>query len=166
MKHTTLAFDNGTSGSVGIITGAGKAVFYSVPTKQELHGKAGKVIKRIDHAELEKELALFLNHPCRAYVERPFTCGPMMINTALLAARAYEATIITLERLGIGWQQVDSKEWQSVMLPGVKGSTALKKASSLRGQQLYPDLGLAIKAHGDADGLLMAHHFANPNPSL
>jgi hypothetical protein len=161
MTPTTIAIDNGTTGSIGVLAWSHEAVFMTTPIKEELHGKAGKVIKRIDHRELELALAPFLTAPCRAYVERPFTGGPMMINTAILAARAYEATIIVLERLGIGWQQVDSKEWQSVMLPGVTGSAELKKASKLRGTQLYPSQATAIKAHGDADSLLMAHHFAN-----
>jgi hypothetical protein len=145
------------------LQGNGPATFFAIPSKDELLGKTGKVIKRVDHYELELALAPFLSDPCAAYIERPFTGGPMMINTSLLAARAYEAVIIVMERLGIGWHRVDSREWQSAMLPGVKGSAELKKASRLRGIQLYPALATAIKHHGDADGLLMAHHFSSNN---
>lgn len=159
MKTATIGIDNGSTGSVGIIDPNG-ATYFSTPTKEELHySKAGKVRNRIDHYELEAALSPFLVYPCHAYIERPFTGSPMMINTMLLSARSYEATIIVMERLGIGYDVIDSKGWQAAMLPGVKGSDALKKASKLRGIQLYPRLAPYINRQGDADGLLIARHY-------
>jgi hypothetical protein len=166
VTRATIAIDNGTSGSVGIIAGP-DSTFFATPTKDCLHySKAGKMHQRIDVDEFTKALAPFTVMPCHAVIERPFTAGPMFVNTMLLAARAYEASLIVLEGLGIGYETVDSKGWQKAMLPGVTGSENLKKASRLKGCQLYPHLAAYINKHGDADGILMAHHYAQLSPDI
>jgi hypothetical protein len=157
--HITCAVDNGTSGSVAVL-GPDGSIFEPTPVLECLHGKAGKIIKRLDHAAFK---ALLEAHCDRAkthvYLERPFTAGPMFITTSILAARTYEATLVIIEQLGIGYTTIDSKEWQKPVLGDIKGSPALKKASLLRGVQMFPAHAAAIKSHGDADGLLIAHHF-------
>jgi hypothetical protein len=163
MSRITIGIDNGISGTVGVI-GPDGTLFELIPTKKHLMGKAGKVIKRIDHGALDDILSPFdcmaaHAREVHAFVERPFTGSPMMINTATLSARSHEAVLIVLEQAGIGYTVVDSKEWQKPILGAVKGSAALKEASALRGAQIYPAHAAAIKDHGDADGLLIAHHF-------
>lgn len=162
MSRTTIAIDNGVTGSIAII-GPDGVFFEPVPTKEQLIGKAGKVVRRIDHVELagwmhgQLEQARYI----RAYIERPFTGSAMMINTTVLSARAHEAVSIVLEQLGIGYETVDSKPWQASMLGAIKGSPALKKASMLRGMQMFPAHAKAIRDHGDADSLLMAQYYHN-----
>jgi hypothetical protein len=152
---TTIGIDNGTSGSIGILNGEG-TIFEPTPIKEHLHyTKAGKFIKRIDILALEA--LINRDGDIKAYIERPFTGA--FVNTAVLAGRAYEATLIALEEMGIGYETIDSKAWQKALLPGVKGSANLKKASKLRGIELYPQLKQAIMDHGDADGLLIAHYY-------
>ena len=165
MSKFTLSVDNGVTGSVAIL-GPDGPFFEPVPTKEFLMGKAGKVIKRIDYDQLWDMIAPRINKPAlaRAYVERPFTGSAMMINTTVLAARAHEVVILLLEQMSIGFETVDSKSWQLPILGAVKGSAELKKASKLRGMALYPSLAAAIRDHGDADSLLMAHHFHHNNP--
>jgi hypothetical protein len=161
MSRYTIAVDNGATGSVAIL-GPDGPFFEPVPTKDQLMGKAGKVAKRIDHAALSKliDARVFASPAlCRAFIERPFTGGPMFINVSVLSARSHEAVSIVLEQLGIGYETVDSKPWQAAMLGAVKGSAELKKASKLRGAQMYPALAATINDHGDADALLMAHHY-------
>lgn len=162
MKRVTIGVDNGSSGSIAILNHIG-SIFEPMPTKSALMGKAGKVIKRIDHQSLYDFLVLYVGgeptENIHAFIERPFTGSPMMINTCVLSARSFEAAIIVLERLGIGYTVVDSKEWQKAILGNVKGSPALKEASGLRGAQIYPAHAKAIEDHGDADGLLIAHHY-------
>lgn len=156
---TTIAVDNGCTGSIAIISPAG-TIYTGTPTKDALHySKKGGTHQRIDHAELELMLQPYMAEGPHVYLERPFTAGPMMINTSLLSARAFEATLIVLERLEYGYTVVDSREWQKALLPGVTGSANLKKASRLKGLELYPELGSAIKQQGDADGLLIAHYY-------
>jgi len=161
MSKYTISIDNGTTGTVAIL-GPDTPFFDVVPTKKHLMGMAGKVITRIDTEELMT--MIFNRVPLHrdvitAYVERPFTGSPMMINTTVLSARAHEAVLIVMERLNVGTQTVDSKEWQKAMLGDVKGSANLKQASKLRGIAMYPQFAKQIKDHGDADGLLMAHYY-------
>jgi len=159
---TTVSIDNGVTGSIAIIGPDGTA-FEPIPTKEQLMGKAGKVVRRIDHLGLNGLLGGQLGQArdIHAYIERPFTGSAMMINTTVLSARAHEAVSIVLEQLGIGYETVDSKPWQASMLGAIKGSPALKKASMLRGMQMFPAHAKAIKDHGDADSLLMAHFYHN-----
>jgi len=154
---TIIGIDNGTSGSFAII-GPNGVVFDEMPIKDSLLGKAGKHIKRIDVPKFMDILAHNKEKDIFAYVERPFT--GQFLNAVLPAQRSFEAVLIALELLRIGYEVVDSKTWQVPVLGQIKGSSELKKASMLRGCQMYPKLTSAIKAHGDADGLLIAHHFA------
>jgi hypothetical protein len=170
MSRTTIAIDNGTTGSIAII-GPDGVFFEPVPTREQLMGKAGKVVRRINWKELSSMIYARSGDKCSerypadtyGYVERPFTGSAMMINTTVLSARAHEAVSIVLEQLGIGYETVDSKPWQAAMLGAIKGSPALKKASMLRGMQMYPALAATIKDHGDADSLLMAQYYHNLN---
>jgi hypothetical protein len=158
MNRTTIGIDNGASGSVAIIGEYG-SIFEPIPTKQQLLGRGGKVVTRIDHAKLRDiiEHAIQDKTKAHAYVERPFT--GKFLNAVLPAQRAYEAALISLEILGIGFETVDSRDWQKPVLGAVKGSANLKRASHLRGSELYPQHAAAIADQGDADGLLIAHHF-------
>lgn len=153
---TTIGIDNGSTGSIGILSRDG-AFFESIPTVEYLHyGKKGSISQRLDRESLTKLVENYVASG-RVYIERPFT--GKFINAVIPAHRFFEATIITLEDLRIGYEVVDSREWQTDLLGPVKGSAFLKKASRLRGIQLYPQLAGAIKSHGDADGLLIAHHY-------
>ena len=85
-------------------------------------------------------------------LERPY-CNPNGFNASLLAARALEATLVVIDLLGLPYQFVDSKEWQSVMLPkGIIGRDELKKSSKEVGKKVVP----LVKFKKDADALLMA----------
>jgi hypothetical protein len=167
MSKYTIAIDNGTTGTIAIL-GPDTPFFDSIPTKEYLLGKAGKVVRRIDWRDLSAMIfqrlpssILSRGNVMHAFVERPFTGGPMFVNVSTLSARAHEAVMIVLEQLAIGTATVDSKEWQAAMLGTVKGSPALKKASMLRGMAMYPQFAAQIKAHGDADALMMAHYYHN-----
>lgn len=161
--RVTIGIDNGSSGSIGIL-GPDGATFEAVPTQDYLHyGKKGSIGQRLDRKALAALISgridrgIAERHQARVYVERPFS--GKFINAVVPAHRFFEATIITLEDLSLGYEVVDSREWQTEVLGNVRGSPLLKKASKLRGVQLYPQLEAAIKSQGDADGLLIAHHF-------
>lgn len=165
MSKTIIGIDNGATGTIGIIT-PDKTHFFETPTAPYLHyGKRGSVSNRIDRKELTRLIREALDGidytSVRVMIERPFTAGPMMIKAMLGAHRCFEATICVLEDLGLGYEVIDSAEWQAPSLGEVKGSAELKKASMLRGLQMYPQFADLIKRHKDADGLLIAHHFAH-----
>jgi hypothetical protein len=161
--HVTIGCDNGATGTIAII-GPNGSLFDYIPTMQTLQGRAGKVVTRVDHFGLKTWLEANIEQPysrAYAYVERPFT--GKFLNAVLPGQRAYEAVLIVLEQLGIGHETIDSKGWQKAILGDIKGSPALKQASKLRGIQMYPAHAAAIKSHGDADGLLIAHHYHHYN---
>ena len=165
MSKTIIGIDNGATGTIGIIT-PDQTHFFETPTTPYLHyGKRGSVSNRIDRKELTRLIREALDGidytSVRVMIERPFTAGPMMIKAMLGAHRCFEATICVLEDLGLGYEVIDSAEWQAPSLGAVKGSAELKKASMLRGLQMYPQFADLIKRHKDADGLLIAHHFAH-----
>lgn len=90
-------------------------------------------------------------------LERPY-CNPAGFNASMLAARALEATLVVLDLLKLDYRFVDSKEWQSVMLPkGIIGRDELKKASYEVGKKTFPN----TKFKKDADSLLMAQWAKN-----
>lgn len=161
MAAIIIAIDNGTTGTITLMGSAG-TLFESIPTKKSLLGKAGKLVTRVDHEKLRDIIegsydVSALRAESHAYVERPFT--GRFLKQVLPGQRAFEAVIIVLEQLGIGFQVVDSREWQKPVLGKVSGSANLKKASLLRGEQMFPAHAQAIRTHGDADSLLMAYHF-------
>lgn len=158
--RTIIGIDNGSTGTIGII-GENSVNFIETPIKESLHyGKKGGLIKRLDRKAFRELLAGLNPVDTTVRIERPFTGAPMMIQAMLHAHRFFESTICTLEDMGFGYEVVDSGTWQKPTLGEVKGSAELKKASKLRGIQLYPQFESLIKKHGDADGLLISHYFA------
>ena len=156
----TIGIDNGVSGSIGILSTEDTPRFCKTPTMKTLgYTKNGGMITRIDHNQLT---AMFRDSDplkATAYVERPVTMKN--IKTVMSGSRSYEATLVVLEKLGIGYETIDSRHWQKSLLGGVKGSAALKRASMSKGIQLYPQFRKAIEKQGDADGLLIAHYYRN-----
>jgi len=159
MSRAYIGIDNGVTGSIGIITPK-ETMFFRTPSKKEQsYTKKKQGITRIDVVKLHDLIDIVV--PCndrRIAVERPLV-NPGMFKATLSAMRALEATLTVLENLGVGYEYIDSKEWQKALLPqGTKGSTELKRASADIGKRLYPHLSEQIDKQKDADGLLIAHY--------
>lgn len=152
-----IAIDNGTTGSIGIITPI-RISFGITPIKTEQnYTKKKQNISRIDYNKMLFMLSKYKYHKKRVKVllERPFTGQFNKANVS--AARAIESTLIALEVLNYSHEYIDSKEWQSVMLPkGIKGSSELKKASLDIACRLFPQLREKLIKHKDGDSILMA----------
>jgi hypothetical protein len=155
-----IGFDNGvTSNGIGVIHSSGESRLYKLPVKKEAsYTKEEKFIHRIDFESL---VSLFTEIKANFHAGDPVVVGlerPMVnsrrFNASLSAIRALEATLIAIERVEFNKLYIDSKEWQSYLLPGVKGSDELKKASLNLGKQLFPTLNIKK----DADGLLIAEY--------
>lgn len=152
-----IGIDNGVTGTIGVISQAGCKLFKPTPTKKELsYTKTKKYITRVDGVALSKLLLPFiLLGKTFVYIERPFI-HPKMFTATLSSFRALEATLIIIESLQLPYEYVDSKQWQSVMLPkGIKGRVDLKKASLQIGTRLFPKEAEQNK-FDDFDGLLIA----------
>ena len=183
MRTVYIGIDNGATGSIGIVS-ANYSNFFPTPVKSvPNYTKEVQMISRIDLPaikakllEIQLEVApdrLLADVTFRALIERPFmspvetvttntgkkvpTVNMMFFKASLNAHRSFEATIILMESMKIGYEVVDSKAWQKSMLgTGISGSKALKEASKIKGIQLYPQHEVTILKHKDADGLLIA----------
>jgi len=158
MSKIYIGIDNGVTGSIGIVSPNG-AEFYSTPTfKQLSYTKKVQKISRIDTYELMTLLnpRNFPDKEIKVLIERPFV-NPTGFKATQSAMRALEATLIVLETFKLPYEYIDSKQWQKEMLPaGIKGTAALKDASSDIGCRLFPTLKREIEKQKDADGLLIA----------
>ena len=158
-----IGLDNGTTGSLAVYdTNLNLMAMHNVPIKKELSfQKKAKHITRIDYPNLCELLTQLKSgeNDIHCFMERPFTCGSKMINTALISFRCFEAEIIALEECEIGYTVISSKDWQKNLLPkGLKGSKELKKASLDVAKRLYPYLAEKLNL-GNADSVLIAHNF-------
>ena len=154
VKKVWIGIDNGVTGSIGIVDNKGVSSFHLTPVFKTLnYQKKAKNLNRVDTRVLNKLLKIPRgNFRVLALIERPMV-NPGRFQASLSAIRALESTLIILERRGIPYQFVDSKEWQKVMLPaGIKGADKLKKASLDVGKRLFPQ----FKFKKDADGILIA----------
>jgi hypothetical protein len=178
MVNIYIGIDNGSTGTCGLITSDGYVQFFKTPTKDvQNYTKEAKIISRINCTALKGLLTQYgVNGDetnTRCLIERPFmapvstiidsegksipTVQLMLLKASLNAHRAFEATLITLESMHIGYEVVDSKAWQGEMLGrGIKGTPALKAASRAKGLQMFPQFEKLINSHKDADGLMIA----------
>lgn len=155
---TYIGGDNGVSGSWALISD-GAALFVPVPVKREQnYTKAKATITRVDVFALEDILRRWIDgrvNDVRVFLERPMV-NPGRFKATTSALRSLEATLVCLERIGLSFEYVDSKQWQKELLPkGLKGAE-LKHASKDIGKRLFPGLSKEIDKQKDADGLLIA----------
>lgn len=156
-----IGIDNGPTGTIGVIDVEGVPLeFFQTPSIfGQDYTKTKKNISRINSPELFERLQIYApggGIAVIALVERPMV-NPTRFVSTVTALRAFEATIVILETLGIPYQFIDSKEWQKELLPkGIKGSEELKKASLDIGKRMFPKH--VISGHKDMDGILIAEY--------
>ena len=156
MNKCWIGCDNGVSGSIGITTNYNVTEYIVMPTKKCLnYTKAVSWIRRIDVVALENILSKYTDHLQKCLIERPMV-NPMRFKASVSALRAFEATVIILDRLQIAYDVIDSKIWQKALLPaGLKGPE-LKEASLQTTLRLFPKIDLG--KFDDGDGLLIAEY--------
>lgn len=159
-----IAFDNGVSGTIGIISSIGNTDFFKTPSfTEQSFTKKKQNISRISHEELYDMLSGYSNSTVKVGLENPME-NSTRFKASISGARAIESTLVVLERLGLPYEYVYSKDWQKVMLPrGVKGAADCKKASMQIACRLFPQHKELIEKHGDGDGLLIAEHLRRIN---
>lgn len=159
MKKLWIGIDNGVSGTLGVV--GEKNIFTKVPTKSVLkYTKKKANVTRIDHANffdlLSDIISNYSSEEILIGLERPMV-NPKRFKATSSALRAWESTLIIMERLSVPYIYIDSKEWQKELLPkGIKGAPELKKASRQVGERLFPHFK-EVK-HEDMDGILIAEY--------
>lgn len=163
MENIIVTGDNGVSGTWTILYPDNKAIFIKTPIKKERsYTKKEKYISRLDYPTFVQFLEIAVNDGFNGvvYLERPLN-NPGRYEATISAIRCLEATLIAIENLGLQVEIIDSKKWQSTLLPGIKGSGNLKQASMMKGLELFPNHAKLIKKHKDADSLLIAYYVRN-----
>ena len=160
-----LAIDNGCSGALAVLWDKGRAELYPLADYSKKDRIGSKGITRLDYPKFKDLLSvIFKGSAVNAesifcYIEKPATNVKFSTQSIASAARFDEAEKIALEEAGIGYEMVSSHNWQKKMLPGIKTRPELKKASLMKGQQMFPQLAKAIAKQKDADALLMAKYY-------
>ena len=156
MSKIYIGIDNGTSGTIGIILPDGTPQIYHTPVKKEQdYTKNKKLISRLNVLSFR---SLFLLHDKDDMVfvlERPLI-NSRFFNTTVIAARCFESELSQIELIGSRHYFIDSKEWQSALLPKGYHGAGLKKASLDIGNRLFPQL--SDFRHPDRDGILIAEY--------
>ena len=152
-----VGIDNGTSGAIGVVSDNSTLNFWwPTPIKNELsYTKTKQYISRVDFPkliEIFKDGILCWNVPVRVVMERP-RVNPQQFKTTMSAMRSLEATLIVLEELKIPFSYIDSKEWQTELLPSGLKDKQLKEASKQIGKRLFPTTNFG---KSDCDAILIA----------
>lgn len=157
MREYYIGIDNGVTGSIGII-GPTSSSYQKTPVKKVLNYTKEKAwLNRVDTVALREILEPYRyensNKPGNVLIllERPMI-NPTRWKASVSAMRALEATLIVIEEMGIPYAYVDSKEWQSVMLPRNISGDELKPASKQVAERLFPQHEFKT----DGDGILIA----------
>ena len=157
MSKVYIGIDNGTSGTIAVVGDSITPVFVHTPVKKEQnYTKAKKIISRLDCTAFLDIVRQEEGADVTVLLERPLV-NPTRFVATTTALRCFEAELILLETLRYRIIYIDSKEWQSKMLPkGIKGSDELKKLSLDVGNRLFPQF--RDFKHPDRDGLLIAEY--------
>lgn len=155
-----VGIDNGVSGSIGIVPDSSEKgivpVYYKMPVEKQLNYTKTKAwINRIKVNDLFQILNVYGDDVATIAMERPMV-NPGRFRATVSAIRALEATLIVIERLGMSYRYIDSKEWQKAILPAGLEGPELKEASLSVGVRLFPKIDFS--PFNDADGLLIAEY--------
>lgn len=160
MYDTVVFIDNGSSGSIGVFSKKENKFFLTPVIKQQDYTKKKKTISRLDVTSFSQFLNGLDNKSTMIFFERPMI-NSGRFNTSIVASRVFEAELIIVELFEFPYQIIDSKEWQSDLLPSSRkrGTTSdvLKKESHDIGLRLFPLHAQLINKHKDADGILGAY---------
>lgn len=153
-----IGIDNGITGAVALTNGL-EYDFFLTPTFKSLeYTKKTQFVSRVNFKELTQKITSSKIYNPKdkiiAYIERPMV-NPKRFTSTKSALRALEATLITLEYLNIPYKFIDSKEWQSKLLP--KG-TYKEKLKLVSLEVVRQKFGFALNNNNISDAILIAHY--------
>ena len=131
-----IGLDNGTSGTVGCVgstTYFGKTPIF----RHRKYTVKEQYISRIDISKLKELLVLLINgQEYKILLENPKSSGGGKNKDT--TSRAWEATLIALEQLGLEYETVPAVRWQKYLFPQAIGRASQKAHSLALGKELYP----------------------------
>ena len=151
-----IGIDNGITGSICILDENGKCLHY-VPTpvqKTLNYTKEKEYVARV----IVKEMAELLQPYAKSatvVLERPMI-NPLRWKASVSAIRCDESTRGILEALGAKTIYVDSKEWQTPMLPNRKAVPRLAKGATLTEKTAQKKLTAAFASETKELSLMVA----------
>ena len=173
--NLVIGLDNGATGTIAaIIPEHNYLDFIQTPSKVSLdYPKEITYISRVDIEKLSEFIKKNIKIAKKFYkqniksiviMQRPMV-NPQRFKQSGHALRALEATIITLENLGIDYIIIDSKKWQHYFFGKNTTIIDLKSQSMKKGLEILntykikktnkDEIASIIKKHGDADGMLI-----------
>jgi hypothetical protein len=140
--------DNGSTGGIALIDRDNMTLIgqYATPTFLYMEDSAKKKTLRRVHVD---ELVGIVEIADRAFLERPMVM-PARFMQSLAAVRAYEATLIALEKTHVPYEVLDSRKWQKELLPAGTKGPALKEAAKQFVQRNFPKFIFTSDTNYDA----------------
>ena len=170
-----IGLDNGATGTICAIIPQFKYLdFIQTPSIISLdYPKDIQYINRVDTEKITKWIKKNIKKAKKFYkteiksiiiMQRPMV-NPQRFKQSGHALRAFEATIIALQKLKLDYVIIDSKKWQhyffgkNTMLLDLKAQSMKKGLQNLNNYQIKKknkeQMSDIIKKHGDADGMLI-----------
>lgn len=179
-----LGMDNGVSGSFALMNPAGKIVLFAhVPTYKENKWTKPKVkklksgkkvvhdqITLIDIDALQRMLVPYSSviNDIHCFLERPAIsyAAAWSMQTSISASMSWASVVYVLKKLRIPRTDIDSREWQKILIPEAMGENnkeymktlkagdrnkLLKEASDMNAKAIYPKFN--GKELGDGDSI-------------
>ena len=177
-----FGLDNGATGTIAAIIASNPSeVFFRLTPaiyEKDYQKSSQQKIARIDWISLKKWFEDTI-HECKEILSKKEIKACVLLERPMInaerfkqsknAARAFEATLIVLEMLGLKdrYIVVDSKRWQHFFFGKNTVQLDLKKSSadlgvkfikSLKNLKDKEEIIKTIQSHGDADGLMIAKY--------
>lgn len=164
-----IGIDNGVTGSIGVIQND-KVHFILTPHKKELdfQSTSKKFINRIDHEKLYDILDNFSGVKTKVMLEQPMQ-NPRLWKASVSAIRAFENTIIALDRLNMHREYISVHSWRRELLPGYTRTMKLPQAKLVAMEmatRLFPQFKDEFEQHKDPDGIMIAEYCRRMNIEL
>jgi hypothetical protein len=182
LENVNIIFgiDNGVTGTVACILPEYSDYIDILETpviESENYTQDVQKINRINIKELSEWIKKHLNFAKKIYkdkiksiviLERPMV-NPQRFKNSLIAIRAFEATLITLESLELNYIIIDSKKWQHHFFGKDTTQIDLKRASLKLSLDIleqnkeskyyvFEDLKKLLEKHGDGDAFLIGYY--------
>ena len=117
-RKVYVAIDNGVTGAIAMMDELGDLLYLNLtPVRKGMdYTKARNLINRLDGTAFKEILAPLIPSKTVIRLERPAASPKLNWKNTVSAIRCDEAQQIVMEGLGLPFQHIDSRDWQTSML--------------------------------------------------